>query len=92
MSLVPLQQSMDWFKGKFTGNHRFSDDLHGKIYGFRLKISLEPIQSNSNEHRRLLLRPESFYKDYDIEVLKGATVTKLNTKDQIISYTSQVWP
>ncbi|CAL1155388.1 unnamed protein product [Cladocopium goreaui] len=41
---------------------------------------------------KLLLRPESFYKDYDIEVLKGATVTKLNTKDQIISYTSQVWP
>lgn len=38
---------------------------------------------------KLLLRPESFYKDYDIEVLKGATVTKLNTKDQIISYTSQ---
>mmetsp|Transcript_59037 Transcript_59037/g.93381 ORF Transcript_59037/g.93381 Transcript_59037/m.93381 type:complete len:625 (+) Transcript_59037:47-1921(+) len=38
---------------------------------------------------KLLLRPESFYKDYDIEVVQGATVTKLNTKDQIVSYTSQ---
>jgi len=38
---------------------------------------------------KLVLRPESFYKDYDIEVLKGATVNKLNTKEQKIVYTSQ---
>ena len=31
---------MDWFKGKFTGKPH---DLHGKIYGFRLRFSLKPI-------------------------------------------------
>ena len=38
--LTPLNQffpgdSMDWFKGKFTGNHRFSHE----IWGFPVKIS-----------------------------------------------------
>ena len=28
--------SMDWFKGQFTGKPH---DLHGKFYGFRLRIS-----------------------------------------------------
>ena len=31
-----LQQSMDWFKGKSTGNHRFSHE----IWGFPVKIPL----------------------------------------------------
>ena len=35
------QRSMDWFKGKSTGNHRFSHEDHG---AFRLKFSLKPIQ------------------------------------------------
>ena len=29
---------MDWFKGKFTGKPH---DLHGKIYGFRCRFSLQ---------------------------------------------------
>ena len=35
--------SIDWFKGKITGK---SHDLHGKIYGFRLRFSLfcQPIE------------------------------------------------
>lgn len=41
---------------------------------------------------KLLLRPASFYKDYDIEVLQGATVTKLNTKEQTIQYTKDNVP
>ena len=47
------------------------------------------ITGENSIDQRLLLRPESFYKDYDIEVLHGATVTKLNTKDQMVHYTSQ---
>ena len=33
-------ESMDWFKGKFTGKPH---DLHGKIDGFRLRFSLKSI-------------------------------------------------
>ncbi|CAJ1378880.1 unnamed protein product [Effrenium voratum] len=36
---------------------------------------------------KLLLRPESFYQDYDIEVVRGANVTKLDAKEQNIFYT-----
>eukprot|EP00438_Fugacium_kawagutii_P015044 Skav225177 [mRNA] locus=scaffold1095:375061:388472:- [translate_table: standard] len=43
----------------------------------------------TKENHLLQLRSESFYKDYDIEVVKGATVTKLNTKDQTVFYTSE---
>lgn len=35
---------------------------------------------------KLLLRPESFYKDYDIEVIRNASVTKLDTKSQNVHY------
>ena len=35
-----LPSSIDWFKGKITGK---SHDLHGKIYGFRLRFSLQLI-------------------------------------------------
>jgi hypothetical protein len=36
-------QSMDWFKGKSTGNHRFSHE----IWGFPVKIPLsKSIDSN----------------------------------------------
>jgi len=37
---------------------------------------------------KLLLRPESFYKDYDIEVVRNASVTKLDTKSQNVHYTN----
>ncbi|CAE7335393.1 AIFM3 [Symbiodinium natans] len=37
---------------------------------------------------KLLLRPEGFYKDYDIEVVRNACVTKLDTKTQTVHYTS----
>ena len=35
-----IHMSMDWFKGKSTGNHRFSHEDH---VAFRLKFSLKPI-------------------------------------------------
>jgi hypothetical protein len=33
--------SMDWFKGKFTGNHRFSHEIWGFPVGFPLNQSIE---------------------------------------------------
>jgi hypothetical protein len=27
-------ESMDWFKGQFTGNLRNPHEIHGKIHGF----------------------------------------------------------
>jgi len=33
---------------------------------------------------KLMLRPESFFKECSIEVLKGASVTKLDTKGQVV--------
>ena len=39
-SAVEIHDSIDWFKGKITGK---SHDLHGKIYGFRLRFSLQLI-------------------------------------------------
>ena len=38
---VEANVSLDWFKGKFTG---LSPIFNGKIYGFRLRFSLKPIQ------------------------------------------------
>lgn len=37
---------------------------------------------------KLLLRPESFFSDYGIEVLRGASVTSLDTKGQVVQYKS----
>lgn len=37
---------------------------------------------------KLLLRPASFYSDYDIEVLHGATVKRLDTTGQVVHYAS----
>ena len=41
----PLYQSMDWFKGNFTG---LSPTLNGKIYGFLLRFSPKPIHCISH--------------------------------------------
>ena len=41
---------MDWFKGKSAGKPH---DLHGKIYGFRLKFSQQN-QSNQHDHEIIL--------------------------------------
>ncbi|CAE7757133.1 AIFM3 [Symbiodinium pilosum] len=35
---------------------------------------------------KLLLRPEGFFKDYDIDVIRNASVTKLDTKTQNVHY------
>eukprot|EP00931_Biecheleriopsis_adriatica_P039361 TRINITY_DN22511_c0_g1_i1.p1 TRINITY_DN22511_c0_g1~~TRINITY_DN22511_c0_g1_i1.p1 ORF type:complete len:661 (+),score=147.72 TRINITY_DN22511_c0_g1_i1:90-1985(+) len=35
---------------------------------------------------KLVLRPESFFKDYDIELVRGANVTKLDTKSNAVHF------
>ena len=37
-------QSMDWFKGKFTGNHGFYHEIGGVPVNFPLNQSIEPNQ------------------------------------------------
>ena len=44
MILVGLSEnSLDWFKGKFTGNHGFYMFLPSNIGGFRFQFSHHPI-------------------------------------------------
>ena len=35
---------MDWFKGKFTGNHRFSHEIWGFPVNFPLIQSIDPFK------------------------------------------------
>jgi hypothetical protein len=47
------QTSMDWFKGKFTGNNSI---FHGKIYGFRLRFSQQNLSIDIGNFRILKWR------------------------------------
>ena len=47
---VDVYQSMDWFKGKYTG---LSPIFHGKIYGFRLRFSLKPIHWTNQKWKHI---------------------------------------
>jgi hypothetical protein len=45
--IIPRDGSMDWFKGKSTGNHRFSHEIWGFPAKFSLNQSIEWMKFHS---------------------------------------------
>ena len=50
-------KSMDWFKGKSTGNHRFSHEIRGFPVNFPLNQSIGQIKNHQKSHWWIVLTP-----------------------------------